>query len=142
MSSISTEYYAVSSDEAGPSLAPSDFVPNTFGTTPRLERSQIHNVGCLGIVLSVAINEAGLHSFTMHYVYVLESKTTSHWYIGVTNDLRRRLYEHNSGKSVHTNKYRPWKIRLYVTFENRNQAEEFEKYLKSHSGRAFMSKHL
>ncbi len=78
----------------------------------------------------------------MHIVYVLESLDRQHWYFGVTNDLQRRIDEHNAGKSIHTNKHKPWKLRLMVTFHDRPQAEEFERYLKSHSGRAFMSKHL
>lgn len=78
----------------------------------------------------------------MHIVYVLESQDLQHWYFGVTNDIQRRIAEHNAGKSIHTNKYKPWKLKLMAYFDNRSQAEEFERYLKSHSGRAFMSKHL
>ena len=44
----------------------------------------------------------------VHYVYLLQSAATPEQrYIGQTSDLRRRLAEHNEGKSVHTNKYRP-----------------------------------
>jgi predicted GIY-YIG superfamily endonuclease len=78
----------------------------------------------------------------MHFVYVLESSDSQHWYFGVMNDIRRRLSEHNSGKSVHTNKFKPWRLRLCLTFKEHKHAEEFEQYLKSHSGRAFMKKHF
>lgn len=78
----------------------------------------------------------------MHIAYILESHDRQHWYFGVTNDIQRRITEHNAGKSIHTNKYKPWKLRLMVTFHDRLQAEEFERYLKSHSGRAIMKKHL
>ncbi len=78
----------------------------------------------------------------MHFTYVLESKDKQHWYFGITNNLKRRLHEHNEGKSTHTSSFRPWTLRFCVTFENRSQAEVFEKYLKSHSGRAWMKKHL
>ncbi|TSC79170.1 MAG: excinuclease ABC subunit C [Candidatus Peregrinibacteria bacterium Gr01-1014_25] len=50
--------------------------------------------------------------------------------------------EHNSGQSIHTNRFKPWKLMTYVTFDNRQKAESFERYLKSHSGRAFAKKHL
>jgi len=78
----------------------------------------------------------------MYYVYVLESKDKQHWYFGMTNDVKRRLAEHNSGNSIHTNKFKPWSLRICVTFHTKKSAEEFEQYLKSHSGRAFMKKHL
>lgn len=78
----------------------------------------------------------------MHFVYVLESFDGHHWYVGVTDNPERRLVEHNAGQSIHTNKYRPWKMRTYVTFIDRKRAEEFERYLKSHSGRAFTAKHF
>ena len=78
----------------------------------------------------------------MHFVYVLESADSQHWYFGITNDVKKRVVEHNAGKSIHTNKHKPWLLRLCVTFKERKNAEDFEKYMKSHSGRAFMKKHL
>lgn len=78
----------------------------------------------------------------MHFVYSLESEDGNHWYVGVTNNVDRRLEEHNTGKSVHTNKHKPWRLQSYTAFIDRKRAEEFELYLKSHSGRAFSKKHL
>ena len=79
----------------------------------------------------------------LHYVYLLVSLgVSSERYIGVTSDLRARLVEHNSGKSPHTSKYRPWKLVTYVAFSEREQAESFETYLKSGSGHAFARKRL
>lgn len=77
------------------------------------------------------------------YVYILRSlKDPEQKYIGITNSLTRRLSQHNSGQSDHCDKYRPWKISLALWFEEKSKAVEFEKYLKSHSGRAFRSKHF
>ncbi|MBP7113922.1 MAG: GIY-YIG nuclease family protein [Candidatus Peribacteraceae bacterium] len=78
----------------------------------------------------------------MHITYVLESHDRQHWYFGVTDNIKRRLWEHNAGHSIHTNKHKPWNLRVCVSFSDRNRAEECERYLKSHSGRAWMSKHL
>ena len=75
--------------------------------------------------------------------YIIESeKDPAHWYVGLTNDLKRRLTEHNEGESIHTNKLRPWRIKNYFAFRDREKAEKFEKYLKSHSGRAFTKKYF
>ena len=77
------------------------------------------------------------------YVYILQSlKDTNRFYIGSTNDLKRRFKEHNDGNSIHTNKYVPWKIKQYFAFDNQATAESFEKYLKSGNGRIFIKKRL
>ena len=79
----------------------------------------------------------------MFYVYILESlKEESRFYVGFTEDLKRRLKEHNAGNSIHTNKYIPWKIRNYFAFDDKERAKKFERYLKSHSGRAFQKRHF
>ena len=62
--------------------------------------------------------------------------------VGITTDLKRRLYEHNAGKSYHTSKFRPWRLVTYVAFSDRAKAESFERYLKSGSGHAFANKRL
>jgi predicted GIY-YIG superfamily endonuclease len=77
----------------------------------------------------------------MFYVYILQSDIdTERFYVGFTADLKKRLAEHNAGKSIHTNKFKPWSLRTYMGFDNQNRAENFERYLKTSSGRAFMSK--
>ena len=78
----------------------------------------------------------------MKYVYILESLDSEHFYAGITDDLRARLTKHNTGEVTHTSKYRPWKIRTYVAFNDEARAVAFEKYLKSGSGRAFAKKRL
>lgn len=79
----------------------------------------------------------------MHYVYLIESTSDpTKRYIGVTNDLKARLTEHNAGKSAHTSKHPPWRLVTYIAFSDRAQAETFERYLKSGSGHAFARKRL
>jgi len=79
----------------------------------------------------------------LHYVYILSSLAdTSRHYTGLTEDLESRLRAHNAGQAPHTAKYRPWKIETAIAFQCREKAAAFEKYLKSHSGRAFVSKHF
>ncbi|MDB4978387.1 MAG: Excinuclease subunit-like [Candidatus Peribacteria bacterium] len=79
----------------------------------------------------------------MYYVYILESVLNAHhWYVGMTTDLQRRLAEHNAGESIHTNKFKPWRIKSYLAFTDKEKAENFERYLKTQSGRAFAKKYL
>jgi predicted GIY-YIG superfamily endonuclease len=55
----------------------------------------------------------------MHYVYLLQSEAfPGQRYVGLTSDLRRRLAEHNAGKSPHTSKYAPWRLVTYIAFSN------------------------
>jgi putative endonuclease len=79
----------------------------------------------------------------MIYVYILQciAEPDRH-YTGVTENLRERLKEHNSGKVPHTSKFKPWRLDTYIAFTNPDRAYAFEKYLKSHSGRAFAKKRL
>ena len=80
---------------------------------------------------------------SLKYVYIIQSQMhPERHYIGLTNDIDRRLKEHNAGHSSHTRKYRPWKMKTYLAFNNPDKAAEFEKYLKSASGRAFAKKRL
>ena len=79
----------------------------------------------------------------MRYVYLLQSETfIGQRYVGVTSDLKRRLADHNAGKSPHTSKFVPWKLVTYVAFSDDQKALTFEHYLKSGSGHAFARKRL
>jgi putative endonuclease len=77
------------------------------------------------------------------YVYILvsESDVTKH-YTGITRDLSGRLEDHNRGHCPHTAKFRPWKIETAVAFCSETKAREFEKYLKTSSGREFARRHF
>lgn len=79
----------------------------------------------------------------MWYVYIIRSRESAHQeYTGATSNLKQRMADHNAGKSPHTSKYTPWDLLWYCAFPDKTHALEFERYLKSHSGRAFAGKHL
>ena len=79
----------------------------------------------------------------MHYVYLLRSLTsTDATYIGYTTDLKYRLKTHNKGTLPTTAQHRPWMLVTFLGFNSEYSARQFEKYLKSSSGRAFASKRL
>jgi predicted GIY-YIG superfamily endonuclease len=78
-----------------------------------------------------------------YYVYILQSiNFPDRFYTGFSEDLNTRLTEHNQGKCKHTLKYLPWRIKTAFMFTDQKKAIEFEKYLKSSSGRAFTKKRL
>jgi len=78
-----------------------------------------------------------------HYVYMLHSVADCrHRYVGMTGDLEKRLKIHNTGRCKHTSKHRPWQIETAIAFRSKEKASAFEKYLKSHSSRAFAKKHF
>lgn len=79
----------------------------------------------------------------MYYVYILKSQADpNRIYIGQTDDVTQRLYVHNTGGSIYTAKYKPWILISSISFETKKKAIEFERYLKSGSGRAFIKKRL
>lgn len=79
----------------------------------------------------------------MKCVYLLVSETNpSQKYIGITENLEQRIIDHNRGKSPHTSKHKPWKIVAAISFHEDQRAMDFEKCLKSGSGRAFSSRHF
>ena len=77
----------------------------------------------------------------MKYVYLLESLNfPDQTYIGLTDDLRKRLIAHNEGRASHTRKFKPWRLVTYLAFSDTDKAIAFERYLRSSSGRAFVKK--
>ena len=78
-----------------------------------------------------------------HYVYILwDASTHSHFYVGHTSDLAARLKTHNAGHVPHTSKFTPWEIHSAIAVQAEQQASALEQYLKSHSGREWVIKHL
>jgi len=76
-------------------------------------------------------------------VYVIESESDpTRYYIGLTADLARRIEAHNTGRSRYTRSFRPLRLVVRVEFAMADRAVQFERYLKSHSGRAFLSRHI
>ena len=66
-----------------------------------------------------------------YYVYLLASKIRGTLYIGMTNDLQRRVYEHKMGiKEGFTQKYGVNKLMYFETFQDVNEAIERENNLK------------
>ncbi len=78
----------------------------------------------------------------MYYTYILRSIKSKIFYYGHTDNLKERMYQHNAGLSKSTKPHRPWKLVFYAAFETKQQAKNFEQYLKTGSGKAFAYKRL
>ncbi|QQG42449.1 MAG: GIY-YIG nuclease family protein [Candidatus Giovannonibacteria bacterium] len=75
----------------------------------------------------------------MYFVYIIRSQKDNKFYTGITNNLERRLAQHNKGKkSTPSTLHRgPFKIFYYEAFKTRTEARAKEKFLKSGAGREF-----
>jgi putative endonuclease len=78
----------------------------------------------------------------MYIVYVIQSKLDSRLYVGFTENIERRLKEHNKGKTRSTKGYIPWILVYSEEAENRPAARNREKYLKSGSGKEYIKRIL
>jgi len=69
-----------------------------------------------------------------YYVYILKCLDNS-FYTGITNDLERRLTEHNTGRNPESYTYdkRPAELVFYEEFDNPDLAIEYEKKIKGWS---------
>lgn len=78
----------------------------------------------------------------MWYVYILQSKKDNNFYVGLTNDLKRRIKMHNDGKVTATQFRIPFELLYYEAHHNKYDAAEREKFLKTGWGRNWIKKTL
>jgi len=71
----------------------------------------------------------------MHYVYFLQSQVAGRYYVGITNNVERRLNEHNSGLVKSTATYKPWQIKRIEKYGNINEATRRERFIKAKHSR-------
>lgn len=78
----------------------------------------------------------------MFYTYVLQSIKDGEIYIGFTNDLKKRIVEHNRGLNFSTDRYKPWKLIYYEACLDKDDAVRREKYLKTTQGGRLLKRRL
>jgi putative endonuclease len=71
----------------------------------------------------------------MYYVYIIYSEKIKKFYVGFTNDLKRRISEHKRGHSDFTQQSDDWMLVYYEAFCNKADAMEEEEFLKTGKGR-------
>ena len=70
----------------------------------------------------------------MYYVYIMMNKIDSVMYVGVTNDLKRRVYEHKSELiEDFTKRYHIHKLVYFEEYSDVNEAISREKQIKGYS---------
>jgi putative endonuclease len=74
----------------------------------------------------------------MYQVYAIKSKNRNYIYVGLTENLERRISEHNNGRSKTTKPYRPFELIYKEICVDRLSARQREKYLKSGIGKEFL----
>jgi len=76
-------------------------------------------------------------------VYLLRSdRNPRRHYVGLTSDVAAWLEWHNNGHNQHTVRDRPWHVIVSLEFAAAEAAGQFERYLKTGSGRAFAKRHF
>jgi predicted GIY-YIG superfamily endonuclease len=75
----------------------------------------------------------------MYAVYLLKCSDGT-TYTGCTSNLQNRLERHNKGQVFYTSSRLPFELVTYIVFSDKYKAYNFEKYLKSGSGKAFANK--
>jgi len=74
------------------------------------------------------------------FVYILESQQNKTYYIGSTNNLERRLDEHNSGKVKYTKNLRPLELKFFKKYDSLTEARKVEYKLKKLKRRDIIEK--
>ena len=72
------------------------------------------------------------------FVYAIKSLNRNYIYVGLTDNIERRVNQHNSGRSKTTKPYLPFKLILTEQYPTRSAARVREKYLKSGIGKEYL----
>ena len=78
----------------------------------------------------------------MWFVYIIKSLRNPFTYIGSTDNINRRLIEHNKGMSQSTKHFAPFDLEAYIAVKTESKARQLEKYLKTGTGKAVLKKRI
>jgi predicted GIY-YIG superfamily endonuclease len=115
------------------------FVCNRRATADAIRWSYDRSLSERGFVCEGTVSRYMHQTKNMHFVYILRCYDGTH-YTGCTNDLNDRLRRHLNGQVNYTKSKLPVELVFYCAFTDKHKAYEFERYLKSGSGRAFMTR--
>jgi putative endonuclease len=75
-----------------------------------------------------------------YFVYILQSEIDQSYYIGYSQDVNKRLVEHNLGTSTYTSRKKPWKIVYTESVQTKTEALKRERFLKKQRNKSFYEK--
>lgn len=78
----------------------------------------------------------------MFYTYVLRSKKDNKLYIGQSDNLKRRIIDHNSGQVLSTKYRRPLELIYYESCLSKEKSVKREQYFKTGFGRRFLKNRI
>ena len=91
---------------------------------------------------SISLHDPVRDHIVMFYTYILKSTKNAKFYTGSTSDLRKRLSQHNHGKSTHTKTRGPFRLIYYEACLSENDTRSREIYLKSGMGKRYIHNRL
>ena len=74
----------------------------------------------------------------MFTVYILQSLITGRYYVGHTDDLSRRIEEHNTGQAKYTRRGKPWRVVYTEKYQSRTMAMKREREIKGKKSRKYI----
>ena len=78
----------------------------------------------------------------VYYTYVLLSVKDNQFYVGATNNLKKRIWRHKNGLVPSTKNRRPINLIYYEACLNQKDAYSREKYLKTGMGKRYIKNRL
>ncbi|MGI9551162.1 MAG: GIY-YIG nuclease family protein [Aurantibacter sp.] len=75
-----------------------------------------------------------------YYTYVLRSVNFKRHYAGFSRNVKKRVRQHNAGKTKSTKPYLPWELLFFEEFSTKEEAISREKFLKTGKGREYIKK--
>ena len=96
--------------------------------------------GAKRLVQGPTLEGASMEGF--FYTYVLQSKSDNKFYIGFTNDLERRVRQHQSGQNVSTKRRLPVELLYYEGHKSKQDAMRREAYFKTTKGKTTLKQML
>ncbi len=91
---------------------------------------------------SLPAGRQGFSSIRMKKLYVIESESSGELYVGICEDVEKRITEHKNGKNRYTKGLRPWKLLLVEEYNDWKEAREKEKFYKSGFGKEKLKEKL
>jgi putative endonuclease len=86
----------------------------------------------------MAIGKVGVEN--MYFVYILQSLKTGRYYIGSTNNVERRISEHNGGKTKSLRSHRPLELKFCKSFDIKQKAIDMEIKIKKLKSREIITR--